>query len=145
MENIQHTPKEKQEEDRRVTGLSCRSNWNRDKNRRFAPDWISKKNKYQATLAIVVPGLCATPGDYLKARCCYTTPYLSSYILSPLLRNETPWDFYSSHRACRPAFALTLWVSLQDLRPYLKNLCSSMWDRWIIIISSEMCCFRSIT
>lgn len=35
---------------RRIKGLSCRSNWKRDKNR-FPFDWIYKKNKYQATLA----------------------------------------------------------------------------------------------
>lgn len=66
------------------------------------------------------------PRDDHKARYYYTTPYLSSYILGPLLYNEEKPQGVSSHRACRPAFALTLWVLLQDLRPYLKSLGSSM-------------------
>lgn len=90
-------------EERRAKGLSRRSNWNRDKNRRFASSWIYKKPKYQAALAIVVSRLCAMPRDDLKARYYSKNPYLSFYTSGPLLNNETPWDFYSSHRAYGPA------------------------------------------
>lgn len=67
------------------------------------------------------------------------------YASSSFLYKEAARDFYSHHKACRLPFVLVLWLSFQDPRLYLKSLYSSLWDRWVMRISREVCCVRSIS